>query len=86
MRGLVKREAELLAGILGRYQENIRDLWESAAAVILSREWSQVHARVFACWATLSHTGKTNIEGTELWKQVIFDLTISFVIQESSFS
>jgi telomere length regulation protein len=72
-RGLIKREAELLSGILGHHQERASDLWENAAAVILSREWSQVHARIFACWAALSGT---DTEGMSLLMHLSRDSTI----------
>ncbi|KAJ7632433.1 telomere length regulation protein-domain-containing protein [Roridomyces roridus] len=43
----VKRDSLLLSGILGPVDS---ELWESISAVILTREWSESHARIFVCW------------------------------------
>ncbi|KAJ7684995.1 telomere length regulation protein-domain-containing protein [Mycena polygramma] len=49
-RALVKRESLVVLGLLGPVVPEDSELWESMSAVILTREWSQGHARIFVCW------------------------------------
>ncbi|KAF7304694.1 Telomere-reg-2 domain-containing protein [Mycena kentingensis (nom. inval.)] len=59
-RAVIKREARLLQGILAA--SDAEDIWDSISSVILSREWTQAHARIFACWVSQfadNHSGKS---------------------------
>ncbi|KAJ7738480.1 telomere length regulation protein-domain-containing protein [Mycena maculata] len=49
-RATVKRESLLLLGLLGPVVSDDSELWEYISAVILTREWSAGHARIFVCW------------------------------------
>ncbi|KAJ6623438.1 telomere length regulation protein-domain-containing protein [Mycena sp. CBHHK59/15] len=53
-RAMVKREALLLRGLVGPFPSAKEDveLWESISAVVLGRDWSEGHARIFVCWAS----------------------------------
>ncbi|KAH7886252.1 telomere length regulation protein-domain-containing protein [Phlebopus sp. FC_14] len=48
-RGIVHREATLLRDVIGDLDPD-DDVWDSVVAVVLTRTWSQNHARVFVCW------------------------------------
>ena len=65
-RGLVKREACLLLGIVGSLGEDKRHILDNASAVILTRNWSEGHARVYACWAAGATTGVVDVHGEHL--------------------
>ncbi|KAH7916002.1 telomere length regulation protein-domain-containing protein [Hygrophoropsis aurantiaca] len=54
-RGLIAREANLLCGILGSLTPE-SDIWESALAVITTRNWTEAHARLFVCWVFKNST------------------------------
>jgi hypothetical protein len=64
IRALVKREADILEGVIGRMTPSLEgdELWEVAIGVILNmnKEWTEFHARVFVCW--ISGSG-THIDG-----------------------
>jgi telomere length regulation protein len=62
-RGLVKREASLLLGIVGSLREDKKYILDNTSAVILSRNWSEGHARVYACWAAGTTTGVVDVHG-----------------------
>ncbi|KAI6039020.1 telomere length regulation protein-domain-containing protein [Pisolithus marmoratus] len=47
--GAISRGALLLQGVLGEASSDA-DLWQVITAVILTRTWSQNHARMFVCW------------------------------------
>ena len=59
-RVLIKREAEILEGVIGRMAPSAEReaLWEVATGVILnmSKEWTESHARLFVCWTSGSGT------------------------------
>ncbi|KAI0060825.1 hypothetical protein BV25DRAFT_1806725 [Artomyces pyxidatus] len=57
-RGLVKREAELVRHILGSAIGLNPDQWEIANAIMLGREWSEGHSRIFVCWAAGAQKGR----------------------------
>ena len=61
-RGLVKREAGLLRGTVGELAKE-SSLWQSVGAAILSRDWNEGHARIYACWAAGAQTGSVNEGG-----------------------
>lgn len=63
-RSLVKREAQLLRHLVGRLSKEEGDLLDAFSAVALGREWSEGHARIFACWAAGTETHKTDEEGS----------------------
>jgi telomere length regulation protein len=65
-RGLVKREATLLRGIIGSLGKDKKYLLESASAVVLARDWSEGHARVYACWVAGASTGVVDRQGKYL--------------------
>ncbi|KAH9174221.1 telomere length regulation protein-domain-containing protein [Lactarius sanguifluus] len=56
-RALVKREATLLLGILGRLSEGKQYVLDSTSTAMLARDWSEGHARVYACWAAGATAG-----------------------------
>ncbi|KAI6109141.1 telomere length regulation protein-domain-containing protein [Pisolithus croceorrhizus] len=45
----ISREALLLQGVLGEASSDT-NFWQVITAVILTRTWSQNHARLFVCW------------------------------------
>ncbi|KAJ7063112.1 telomere length regulation protein-domain-containing protein [Mycena amicta] len=47
-RAAIKRESHLLLGVLGG--PDSEDLWESSLTAIISREWTEAHARIYVCW------------------------------------
>jgi telomere length regulation protein len=49
-RARVKREARLLAGLTGPLTPEKEELWESALAIMLGRDWDIGYARIFVCW------------------------------------
>lgn len=49
-RALVKQEAVLLHTLVSPLTSQNSELWECVSAVILGREWSEGHARIFVCW------------------------------------
>jgi telomere length regulation protein len=51
-RALVKREACLLSKIVGHLTVQMDELWESASAIILGRDWDVGRARIFVCWVS----------------------------------
>lgn len=53
-RALVKRNARILEGIVGRMAPSREELWEVATGVIMStsKEWTEPHARLFVCWVS----------------------------------
>ncbi|KAH9001642.1 hypothetical protein EDB92DRAFT_1827974 [Lactarius akahatsu] len=56
-RALVKREATLLLGIIGRLSEGKQYVLDSTSTAMLARDWSEGHARVYACWAAGATAG-----------------------------
>ena len=65
-RRLVKREAGLLLGIVGRLREDKPYIRDNTSAVLLARDWGEGYARVFACWVAGARTGVRDIEGEHL--------------------
>ncbi|KAJ6513868.1 telomere length regulation protein-domain-containing protein [Mycena vitilis] len=66
-RALVKRESLIVLGLLGPVVSEDSEFEESISAVILTREWSQGHARIFVCWvAGPQFTGVIVSEALEL--------------------
>lgn len=49
-RALVKREAILLQGIVGRLTGSKQYLFDSVSTAMLARDWTESHARAYACW------------------------------------
>ncbi|EGN95974.1 hypothetical protein SERLA73DRAFT_170414 [Serpula lacrymans var. lacrymans S7.3] len=49
-RGIVKREAILLRGVVGRFEPQ-SEVWNSILAIAFGREWNEFHARILVCWA-----------------------------------
>ncbi|TFY50283.1 hypothetical protein EVG20_g11611, partial [Dentipellis fragilis] len=60
VRGAVKREAQLLGRFVGKLEKGKKDLWDAVTAVILGRNWTQMHARVFVCWAAGAQKGSVD--------------------------
>jgi len=65
-RGLVKREAGVLLGIVGSLGEDKKYLLESTSAVVLSRDWSEGYARVYTCWVAGATTDAVDVRGEHL--------------------
>jgi telomere length regulation protein len=65
-RGLVKRKAGLLFGIVGSLREDRPYIRDNTSAVLLARDWGEGHARVYACWVAGARTGVGDVEGEHL--------------------
>jgi telomere length regulation protein len=65
-RGLVKREAGLLLGIVGSLRDDKTYIRDSTSAVILARDWGEGHARVYACWFAGARSGVGDVQGEHL--------------------
>jgi telomere length regulation protein len=65
-RALVKREATLLRGIVGKLTDGKQYLFDSVSTAMLSRDWSEGHARVFACWIAGATAGAVDTKGKSL--------------------
>ena len=63
-RGIVSREAYLLRAVVGEASPDA-DGWQVTTTVILTRTWSQNHARVFVCWMAASRhsQGEIRLDG-----------------------
>ncbi|KAJ7470566.1 telomere length regulation protein-domain-containing protein [Mycena latifolia] len=70
-RAMAKRESLLLLGLLGPVVPDDPELWEAISAVILSREWSEGHARIFVCWVC---GPQTDIKALELLLNCVVDM------------
>ncbi|OCH95315.1 telomeric DNA binding protein [Obba rivulosa] len=66
VRALVKREAQLLRGILGRLRKNRGELVDSFTAIALGRDWNEGHARIFACWAAGAEKDQYDAEALDV--------------------
>jgi telomere length regulation protein len=62
-RGLVKREAALLRGIIGSLGTEKKYILDNTSAVVLARDWSEHHARVYTCWVAGASTGVADRQG-----------------------
>jgi telomere length regulation protein len=62
-RALVKREATLLLGIIGRLTDSKQYMLNSVSTAMLARDWSEGHARVFACWIAGATAGAVDTKG-----------------------
>lgn len=62
-RGLVKREASLLRRVVGSLGEDRKYILAGTSAVVLARDWSEGHARVYACWVAGATTGVVDVKG-----------------------
>jgi telomere length regulation protein len=62
-RGLVKREATLLRGVIGSLGKEKKYLLDNTSAVVLARDWSEYHARVYTCWVAGASTGVVDRQG-----------------------
>jgi telomere length regulation protein len=63
-RALVKREACLLSMLVGELTRQKGELWDTATAIILGKDWGVGHARIFVCWISGgSQGGKTDEQG-----------------------
>jgi telomere length regulation protein len=62
-RGLVKREATLLQGIVGSLGKDNKHILDSTSAVVLARNWSEGHARAYVCWVAGASTGVVDHQG-----------------------
>ncbi len=65
-RALAKREATLLLGIIGRLTEGKQYVLDSVSTAVLARDWSEGHARVYACWVAGATTGAVDTKGKRL--------------------
>ncbi|KAI0262956.1 telomere length regulation protein-domain-containing protein [Gloeopeniophorella convolvens] len=72
-RGLVKREAVLLQGIVGSAKGDRRDVLDGVLAVVLTRDWSEGHARVFTCWAAGAKAGTVDVDASSAFITSILD-------------
>ena len=64
VRAVVKREAQVLRDLLGRFTKD-SDIVDGFAATSLGKTWSVGHARIFACWAAGAEKSKTDGEGKD---------------------
>ncbi|KAI9456255.1 telomere length regulation protein-domain-containing protein [Lactarius psammicola] len=63
-RALVKREANLLLGIIGRLTDGKQYVLDSTSTAVLARDWSEGHARVYACWVAGATAGAVDTKAT----------------------
>ncbi len=63
-RTLVKREATLILGIIGRLTVDKQYLVDSTSTAMLARDWSEGHARVYACWVAGATADMFDTKGT----------------------
>ncbi|KIM65191.1 hypothetical protein SCLCIDRAFT_14911 [Scleroderma citrinum Foug A] len=52
-RGIISREAHLSRAVFGEASPDV-DNWQAVTTVMLTRTWSQNHARLFVCWMAAS--------------------------------
>jgi len=62
-RAIVKREAILLRNVVGPLKAEREELWECVSALILGREWSESHGRIFVCWISGGDKDNVDVEG-----------------------
>jgi telomere length regulation protein len=62
-RALVKTEAILLQGIVGRFTDGKQYLFNSVSTAMLARDWSEGHARVYGCWIAGATAGTVDTKG-----------------------
>lgn len=62
-RALVKRGATLLVGIVGKLTDGKQYLFESVSTAMLARDWTEGHARVYACWIAGATAGAVDKKG-----------------------
>jgi telomere length regulation protein len=78
-RELIRREAEILEGVIGPMTPSPEreELWEVATGVILnmSKEWTESHARLFICWIS---GGGTDLNGDIYLPRLTLALIIDF--------
>ncbi|CAL1704061.1 unnamed protein product [Somion occarium] len=73
-RTVAKEEALLLSGILGRMTKDSDDLWDTMNAVLLGREWTVGHARIFVCWVAGCERNQFDVEALETLLGNVVDL------------
>jgi len=66
-RGLVRREADLLLGIVGTLREDRAYVRDNTSAALLARDWGEGHARVYACWVAGAMNGERDVQGEHLF-------------------
>ncbi|KAF8270409.1 telomere length regulation protein-domain-containing protein [Lactarius quietus] len=66
-RALVKREATLLQGIVGRLADSKRYVSDNVSTAMLARDWSEGHARVYACWIAGATAGAIDTKVLDIW-------------------
>jgi telomere length regulation protein len=62
-RALVKWEAVLLQGIVWRLTDGKRYVFDSVSMAVLTRDWSEGHARVYAYWIAGAMAGTIDTKG-----------------------
>ena len=60
---MIKRESVILHGLLGLLEQD-NDISEAVLSVMLDRQWSIGHARVFVAWAAGADAERDNYKGT----------------------
>ncbi|RDB24234.1 DNA replication checkpoint protein tel2 [Hypsizygus marmoreus] len=71
-RALVKRDALVLNGITGYLTPENAELWESACAIVIGKDWDIGHARIFVCWmCSASRSGRVNEQALDTFLQTI---------------
>jgi telomere length regulation protein len=83
-RGLVKGEATLLRGIIGSLGKEKKYILDNISAVVLARDWSESHARVYTCWVAGASTGVVDSQGEYLLVMTRVCLT-SLILAISAF-
>ena len=59
----MKSEATLFLGMIGRLSDTKQYISNSVSAAMLARDWSEGHARVFACWIAGATAGAVDTKG-----------------------
>ena len=78
-RVLVKREAILLQGVVGRLTDGKQYMFDSVSTAMLARDWSEGHARVYACWIAGATASAVDAKGKCLVVMVHMRLILNTV-------
>ncbi|EAU88142.1 telomeric DNA binding protein [Coprinopsis cinerea okayama7 len=74
-RGKIREEAILLSKLLGIVRPAKQELWEISTSLILSRNWSLAHARIFVCWVSAAALGgPLDVETLDVFMQAVLGL------------
>ncbi|KAI0078993.1 telomeric DNA binding protein [Panus rudis PR-1116 ss-1] len=70
----VKCEAQLVAGVIGQLSPDRSDIWDAVKAVVVRREWSVGHARIFVCCVASCGPDTTRVKALERFLDDVVEL------------